>query len=119
MSVAMKKPPTEMETTELRLIGPALKRQEAIEALRLLGFVDVSDSVAWRECFPNLPDQEIPGRCLRGARVREGLTQRELSRLIGVPQRHLSEMENGKRPIGKEMAKRLAQALKVGYRVFL
>jgi len=28
-------------------------------------------------------------------------------------------MEHGKRPIGKDMAKRLAKALKVNYRVFL
>jgi len=28
-------------------------------------------------------------------------------------------MEHGKRPIGKEMAKRLAKILKVNYRVFL
>jgi plasmid maintenance system antidote protein VapI len=38
---------------------------------------------------------------------------------IGIPQRHLSEMEKGKRPIGKEMAKRLANALKTHYKVFL
>jgi len=28
-------------------------------------------------------------------------------------------MENGKRPIGKAMAKRLGEALGVGYKVFL
>ena len=31
----------------------------------------------------------------------------------------ISEMENGKRPIGKETAKRLASALNMDYRVFL
>jgi plasmid maintenance system antidote protein VapI len=39
--------------------------------------------------------------------------------MIGIPQRHISEMENGKRPIGKEMAKRLGKALNIGYKVFL
>jgi len=28
-------------------------------------------------------------------------------------------MESGKRPIGKEMAKRLGKALNIGYRTFL
>jgi len=50
---------------------------------------------------------------------REGLTQIQLSKLTGIPQRHISEMENGKRPIGKEMAKRLGKALSISYKVFL
>ncbi len=37
---------------------------------------------------------------------------------MGVSQTHISEMEHGKRPIGKEMARRLAKVLKVNYRVF-
>jgi len=56
---------------------------------------------------------------LAGARYREGLTQIALSRLSGIPQRHISEMENGKRSIGKEMAKRLGKALNISYKVFL
>jgi len=32
---------------------------------------------------------------LRTARVREGLTQRELGRLAGVPQSHISKIESG------------------------
>jgi plasmid maintenance system antidote protein VapI len=47
------------------------------------------------------------------------LTQIALSKLTGIPQRHISEMENGKRPIGKEMAKRLGKALNIGCKVFL
>jgi len=34
-------------------------------------------------------------------------------------QRHISEMENGKRTIGKELAKRLGKALNADYKVFL
>ena len=36
-----------------------------------------------------------------------------------IPQRHISEMENGKRTIGKEMAKRLSKVLHTDYKVFL
>ena len=59
------------------------------------------------------------GKALAGTRDREGLTQIQLSKLTGIPQRHISEMENGKRPIGKEMAKRLGKALSISYKVFL
>ena len=59
------------------------------------------------------------GVALRGARKREGLTQKQLAGLLGINQTHISEMEHGKRPIGKEMARRLAIVLGVDYRVFL
>jgi len=47
------------------------------------------------------------------------LTQVALSEFTGIPRRHISEMENGKRPIGKMTANKLAEALNVDYRVFL
>jgi plasmid maintenance system antidote protein VapI len=78
-----------------------------------------SDSVPWREAFSEYKDEDLPGVFLRGGRYREGLTQKQLAVMIGVPQRHISEMENGKRPIGEEMAKRLGKALNIGYKMFL
>ena len=65
------------------------------------------------------PDEPIPAAILRGSRVKEGLTQAQLAEMSGIPRRHLSEMEHGKRPIGKETARKLAQALHCDYRVFL
>ncbi len=56
---------------------------------------------------------------MRGLRFREELTQKQLSQMIGVKPNHISEMENGKRCIGKDMAKRLAKALRTEYKVFL
>ncbi|MFH1021049.1 MAG: helix-turn-helix transcriptional regulator, partial [Pseudomonadota bacterium] len=53
---------------------------------------------------------------LHGARIREGLTQVQLAQLTGIPQRHISEMENGKRAIGKERARALAKVLNADYR---
>ena len=61
-----------------------------------------------------------PGKALRIYRENAGLTQTALGeRMGGIPRQHISNMENGKRPIGKENAKRLAAALHVDYRVFL
>jgi ribosome-binding protein aMBF1 (putative translation factor) len=67
------------------------------------------------EVFPEMSSGDI----LRGARHREGLTQAQLAAEIGAKPSHISEMEKGKRPIGKDMAKRLAKALNTSYRVFL
>lgn len=69
----------------------------------------------FQELFPDFH----AGNALRGARTREGLTQARLAAMVGVKPTHISAMEKGKRPIGKEMAKRLGKALRVGYKVFL
>lgn len=68
-----------------------------------------------KEVFPEMQVGDV----LRGARYREALTQAQLAARVGVKPSHISEMERGKRPIGKEMAKRLAKALKTSYKVFL
>ena len=61
-----------------------------------------------------------PGKALRIYRENAGLTQAALGeRMGGIPRQHISNMEKGKRPIGKENAKHLAAALHVDYRVFL
>lgn len=79
-----------------------------------------SVSRPWREVIQELrPNEPISAGILRGARDKAELTQIRLSEITGIPQRHLSEMERGKRPIGKETAKKLAAALNVDYRVFL
>ena len=59
------------------------------------------------------------GTLLQGLRYRENLTQAELAKLIKVTQGDLSKMEHGKRPVGKEVAKRLAAIFKSDYRLFL
>jgi hypothetical protein len=108
-----------IETIELRFLGPIVNMAKAVETLKPLGFVDTSDSVPWREAYPEYSEGQLIGKALAGVRYREGLTQIQLSEMTGIPQRHISEMEHGKRPIGKEMAKRLGNALNIGYKVFL
>jgi len=72
-------------------------------------------SSPWEEVYPDFNGSVA----LRGARKREGLTQAALAARLHISQTHISEMERGKRPIGKDMAKRLAKVLGVDYRVFL
>ena len=108
-----------IESVEIRFLGPIVNMAKAIEGLKSLGFVDTSDSVPWREAYPEYSEGQLIGKALAGARYREGLTQIQLSEMTGIPQRHISEMENGKRPIGKEMAKRLGKVLNISYKVFL
>lgn len=107
------------KTIVLTFQGPSSKRKAAVDSLARLGFVDTSDSIPWRKAFPEFEGNES-GTVLRGARLKEGMTQKKLSEKTGIPQRHISEMENGKRSIGKNRAEKLAAALNIpDYRIFL
>lgn len=79
--------------------------------------LEKSESLPWREVAARRGS--VPASILRGARSKAGITQTHLSELTGIPQRHLSEMERGKRSIGKETARKLATALNLDYRMFL
>jgi DNA-binding XRE family transcriptional regulator len=56
---------------------------------------------------------------LAGLRYRENLTQKELGEKIDVKQSNISLMERGLRPIGKNIAQRLAKVFNTDYRLFL
>lgn len=75
-------------------------------------------NVSWCACFQKFADNET-GISLAAARHKEGITQIKLEDLSGIPQRHISEIENGKRPIGKKNAKIFGKILKIDYRLFL
>ncbi|MFH1727801.1 MAG: helix-turn-helix transcriptional regulator [Pseudomonadota bacterium] len=75
-------------------------------------------SIPWKEAFDDSV-LENKGTFIKGARLKEGLSQLELAKKLGVLQSNISKMENGKRPIGKSMAKRLEKILNVGYKTFL
>jgi len=50
MQEPMRKLPT--ETVSLTVTGPAKNREKAVSMLTVFGFADASDSVPWREAFP-------------------------------------------------------------------
>jgi DNA-binding XRE family transcriptional regulator len=70
--------------------------------------------------FDNL-DQKYTkaGALLKGLRLRENLSQVEFAKKINVTQANLSNMENGQRPIGKIIAKRIEKTFRTNYRYFL
>lgn len=112
---------TKKRHTEITLLftGPEQMRKKAVELMRSVGFESVEDARPWRLAFPEFEGNER-GTILRGARLKEGLAQKALAEKTGIPQRHISEMETGKRPIGKSRAEKLAAALNVAdYRIFL
>ncbi len=110
-----KHPTNEVVTVTLRVRRsdvPLLRRYaESLET-------EEERSYTVAEVFPEYigKEQQV---ALRAYRHREGLTQKRLAELTGLPQHHISEMENGKRTIGKERAKRLAEALRCDYRRLL
>lgn len=108
-----------IETIEIRFIGPIVNMARAIKTLKPLGFVGTSDAVPWRDAYPEYNEGQLTGKTLAGIRSREGVTQIWLAENTGIPQRHISEMEHGKRTIGKKNAKLLARALNTDYRIFL
>jgi ribosome-binding protein aMBF1 (putative translation factor) len=99
----------------------------ALEAMRRLGFETVggtgqanpADSIPWRESRHYADPGTLTGQFLAGARYREGLTQAALSERSGIPSRHISEMENGRRTIGKSNARKLAGVLNIDPRRLL
>jgi len=119
-----KKRPTEKQV-EVRFRG---SRANVIKLRRMAQALKVKDLTEWEldekefydieEVSPELAWNR-GGVCIRGGRGKEGLTQKQLAEMTGIAQHHISEMENGKRPIGKETAKKLAKALNIDYRVFL
>lgn len=107
-------------TDDLVTIALTVRRSKVQELQRFAEKLQKEDdrSFSIAETFPEYAEKE-PLVSLRAYRNREGYTQKELAQATGIPQHHISEMENGKRSIGKERAKRLAAALNCDYRQLL
>lgn len=84
----------------------------------LLNKYEKHDSVDWEVVAKNsIAKHKQAGMVLRGARYREGMSQKELARQSGVSQDNISRIENGKRGVGAAVAKKLAKPLKINYRL--
>jgi ribosome-binding protein aMBF1 (putative translation factor) len=70
--------------------------------------VRIEDTDFYREMEVNKA-----GNLLEGARLKAGMSQKQLADAIGIRQTMVSEFENGRRKITAKMAKRFADALKI------
>ncbi len=111
-----KKPPT--DAIQLSFTVPRHMVDKVLQTMHSYGLREDNESIPWQEAMPTT-QEEWPQIALRGGRTKEGLTQKELSERTGIPRSHLSAMENGKRPIGKNNARKLAEALNLDPRLFL
>jgi len=99
------------------MVGEAIQKFLALSGHVVVEEADDEDGGALplAEVFP----EKSPGRLIRGLRTREGITQKELARRLGVTQNNISDMERGKRAVSVKMAKRIEEEFSVSYRVFL
>jgi plasmid maintenance system antidote protein VapI len=82
--------------------------------------VETKGSIVWESLAKeSIQKYSKPGLALKGARLRDGFTQKSLAKKSKLTQYNISKMENGSRPVGKEMARRLAKIFKTDHRVFL
>jgi len=96
--------------TEARIAIPADSFDLVAALVTRLGgqIMDEADDVI---TIPPIPESERVGRMLKGLRLREGLTQKELAQVLDVPQSHISAYEKNKRPIPVAKAEQLATLL--------
>ena len=107
-----------IETVRLAFEVPPALVDKVLKTMHGYGLREANETVPWREAL-GIRDEDLPATCLRGGRTKEGLTQKQLSEMTGIPRCHISAMENSKRPIGKKIARILATALKLDARLFL
>ena len=74
-------------------------------------FVKFEDTDLYREIKTNM----TPGSLLSAYRSREGLSLTELAKRTGISYTNISAMENDRRVIGLNVAKKLANALNCEY----
>ena len=78
------------------------------------------ESTNWRDVFSK--EIEKIGEsalALKDARVRENMTQKKLANLLGTSQVYISQLENGRKEINKQTAKKLEKIFNINYKVFL
>ena len=124
MSVLMKKPRTETVTIGNESFKvPSETAKAVLVLIKNTMSNDDDDSMIMADDSDMIQKLDAKygraGATLQGARLKEGLTQEALAEKLSISQTNLSKMEHGKRPIGKNMAKRIAKVLNVDYRIFL
>lgn len=128
MSARMKEHPTKGHLVyKVMIEAPGKKKRLSFVSAqhidRLEAFLEKysqSDAVPWEELAKErIAKYTKAGLALRGARYREGLSQKELAKRSGIAQENISKMENGKRFIGEKTAKKLAKVLGIDFALLM
>jgi DNA-binding XRE family transcriptional regulator len=70
--------------------------------------------------YKNIKKTMTPGTYMKIYRENRKMTQTELGKMLGgLPRQHISNMENGVRPISKKIAMKLAKAFDVSVEKFI
>jgi ribosome-binding protein aMBF1 (putative translation factor) len=115
-----KKPHT--ENVVLNVICDKAKLARVKDALRRLDCAVKQETALQGAGWYSIEDlfqEQRPGAALKAYRNREGLNQKQLADMVSISVPNLSHMEHGRRPIGKDMAKRLAKVLNTDWRMLL
>lgn len=98
--------------------NPARKAaEEAAAKIATIGKAATAMDIKVRRKNAEETESLLPRKLtLQELRFREGLSQKELAQLSGVTFQSISAFENGKRPIGKAMAQKLAGPLGVEWK---
>ena len=108
----------EMPGKVKKLIFVPAKHLQKLEAF--LEKYGESESIPWEELAKDrIAKYKKSGLALRGARYREGLSQKELAKRTGINQENISKMENGQRIIGEKVAKKLAKILHIDFELLM
>lgn len=128
MSEHMKKPLinnlieiTIHDESDIKFLLPRKSVQELFVILKPFKVIDEDDElIPADEVFKKLHQKYGKvGTTIRGFRAREGMTQVELAKKLNIRQSHVSQMEHGKRAIGKKLAQKLAKLFNTHYQLFL
>lgn len=72
------------------------------------------------EWYKRIKKKLTPGTYMKVFRQNKGMTQAQLGKALGgLPRQHISNMENGSRPISKKTALRLAELFDVSVEKFI
>jgi len=97
-----------------------LSHQKELEKVLEEYLEDDDTSVEWEVLAKDrIEKYKKSGLVLRGMRYREGLSQKQLAEASGITQNEISNIENGKRTVGKKVAEKLAKVLNFDYRMLL
>jgi DNA-binding XRE family transcriptional regulator len=97
-----------------------LSHQKELEKVLEKYSEDDDTPVAWEVLAKErIEKYKKSGLVLRGMRYREGLSQKQLAEASGITQNEISNIENGKRTVGKKVAEKLAKVLHFDYRMLL